>query len=350
MSNGFIPTKVNAVLAINQEQVNNNIKNNLHQISNWYDTLFYPNGFQAYIVSAGPSMEKYVEQHNLKERMEHPHRTFIVMCVKHALPRLLAMGIEPDFCVILDGREFDDESTHGHNRKKLFEKIPERTIFMIASMSHPGYANYLMTHGARVLGWHTSVDGLEGFQKTGQIREPVISGGTSSGTRCIGIATAMGIREITLIGFDSCHVNLTEDQLQEKDKKGRPKYMPVNLPIKNPNDAATPEEMARISKLTEEFHNEGFAFEATLSKRFMTTGELLAQAQDFEKIFSNPTFDFQMKVFDDGLVGHMFNNMNLPKRGFDFSTYFRKICPRKEPKKMPRRSVELSKGILEVNT
>lgn len=345
MSKEFLPTKVNVMLSISPEQVDANIKNNLHQIPNWFGELFYPNGYNAIIASAGPSLEKYMEELNIKERMENPNRDFVLMCVKHALPRLLAIGIEPDFCVILDGRPFEEESTHGVKRSDLFEKIPERTIFMIASMSHPGYANYLMTRGARVLGWHTSVDGIEKFREQGIIREPIISGGTSSGTRCIGIATAMGIREISLVGFDSCFFNLTEEQLKEIDKKSRPKYMPVDLPLRTPNEFATEDEMNTINDLTKGFSDRGLTYEASLAKRYMTTGELLAQAQDFERIFGNTMFDFQLKVFDDGLVNHMFNNMpNIPKRSFDFTTYLRNMCPRKEPSKMPKRKVILEKS------
>ena len=180
------------VLSIPPETVDYNIKTNLQLIPTWFGELFHPNGYKAYIISAGPSMEKYVTELKIKERMDHPQRDFVVFCVKHALPRLVKMGIEPDFCVILDGRPFEEESTHGIKRKSLFEVIPPKTIFMVASMSNPGYAKHLLTHGARVLGWHTAVDGIKKFQESGIITEPVIAGGTSSGTRCIGIANTMG--------------------------------------------------------------------------------------------------------------------------------------------------------------
>jgi hypothetical protein len=338
----FLPQKVNVVLSIKPEQVLANIKENLRQIPNWYGELFYPNGFEAIIVSAGPSMEKYVTELNLKERMENPNRAFIVFCVKHALPRLLAMGIEPDFCVILDGRPFNEDSTHGIDRRSLFSKIPEKTMFLVASMTHPGYANYLMTAGARVLGWHTSVSGIEDFQKQGIITEPVITGGTSSGTRCIGIANAMGIREMTLVGFDSCIHNPTEQQLQELDKKGRVKYIPTDLPLMNPNAYIDEDRLTTINSLIETFDGEGYTYNSSLSKRFYTTGELLAQAQDFEGIFSNTMMDVKLRVLDDGLVNHMFNNMaNIVDRQYNFTTYLSNLCPRKNPQDMPKRSVTL---------
>lgn len=319
----YLNKKVQVQLAINPEEVRNNIKTNLAQIPSWFGALFYPNGYEAIVISGGPSLEKYVGELNLKERMKHPHRTFVVFCVKHALPRLMALGIEPDFCVILDGRDVDADSTHGINRKSLFDKIPEKTIFMIASMSHPKYASYLMSRGARILGWHTAVDGLKEFP----IKEPIISGGTSSGTRCIGIANAMGIREITMVAFDSCIHNPTPEQLKEKDKKGRLKYMPVDLPVLRPE--ATPEQREMIDFLEESYKSQGYTYVASLAKRFYTTGELLAQSQDFESILSNNSFDIQFKILDDGIASHMFNNMStVAKRAHSFVEYLKNICPR----------------------
>lgn len=337
----FLPKKVNVQLAINQEEVKRNIQTNLAQIPSWFGSLFYPNGYEAIIISAGPSLEKYVTELNLVERMQHPNRSFVVFCVKHALPRLLALGVEPDFCVILDGREFDDESTHGINRKTLFEKIPEKTIFWIASMSHPGYAKYLLSRGARVLGWHTAVDGLKDFP----IREPVISGGTSSGMRCIGIANALGIRDITLVGFDSCILDPTPEKLKEKDKKGRPKYIPVDLPVLRPS--ADPDQRTMIDTLEKTYKDNGFVYVASLAKRFYTTGELLAQSQDFEQIFSNSSYDIKFTVLDDGIANHMFNNMsNVAKRGFSFVEYLKKLCPRKEPSTAKEYTIEPNEAIV----
>lgn len=336
--------QVNVTLSINEEKVKRNIHTNLTQIPTWFGDLFYPNGYKAIIVSAGPSMEKYVEQLNLKERMEDPKRDFLVFCVKHSLPRLLAMGIEPDFCVILDGRPFEEDSTHGKNRKELFKEIPERTIFMVASMSHPGYANYLLVNGARVLGWHTQVSGIDEFRKNGMIKEAIISGGTSSGTRCIGIANAMGIRDFTLVSFDSCIHNPTEEQLAEKDKKGRIKYKPVDLPLKNPKDQVKGSVAGKLDEVAEDLEKDGLVLQAGVAKRFYTTGELLAQAHDFEKIFSHTMFDFKIKVLDDGIVSHLFHNMaNRHTRGHDFITHLSDLCPKKNSSKFPKREVALGK-------
>ena len=339
--NKYVP-KVNVVLSISPEEVKHNINTNMQNIPTWFSQLFYPNGYSAYILSAGPSLEKYVEQLNLKERMEDPNRDFVVFCVKHAYPRLVEMGIDPDFCVILDGRPFTENSTHGINRKSLFSKITDRTVFMVASMSNPGYAEHLMINGARVLGWHTDVTGIREYQERGIITAPIISGGTSSGTRCIGIANAMGIKDITLVGFDSCVHNPTPEQLKEKDDKGRNKLQPVDLNLLHPRDFATKEQQAAVTQVEDSFKAQGLVYNATLAKRFYTTGELLAQAQDFEKLFTNASYDLKFTVLDDGIVSHMFSNVpNIVKRGFSFVDHVKNQCPRKTPSKSPKRKVKL---------
>lgn len=341
--NSFLTRKVNVVLSINQEEVNRNITENLKQIPNWFGEIFYPNGFRAFVISAGPSMEKYVEELNLKERLKDPKRDFVVFCVKHSLPRLLEMGVVPDFCVILDGRDVNQNSTHGISRIGLFKKIPDKTIFLVASMSHPGYAKYLMFNGARILGWHTAVQGLKEFQDKGMLGSvPIISGGTSSGTRCISIANALGIKDVTLIGFDSCIHNPTKEQLVERDDKGRIKYIPIDLPVKNPQADNRQREI--IDELEAKYLKEGFVYQSTLSRRYHTTGELLAQSQDFETIFTNTMFDTKFTVLDDGIVSHMFNNMpNVVRRSYSFVEYLKNISPRRNISNHPRRDITLGK-------
>lgn len=336
---GYLDKRVKVFLSVSEEQVKANIAYNMANIPVWFSRMFYPNGYKAYIVSAGPSMEKYVEELKIKDRMEHPHRDFIIMCVKHALPRLLAMGIEPDFCVLLDGRPLDEESTHGVLRRTLFEKIPEKTIFLVASMSNPGYAEYLQANGARVMGWHTQVTGLDSFMHL--IKEPIVSGGTSSGTRCIALAHLMGIREMTLVGFDSCLHNPTPAQLAELDDKGRKKYIDVDMAV----DAFFDKKQEQLLvKLTESYAKLGLEYKSTISKRFYTTGELLAQAQDFEDIFGNATYDIKFNVFDDGLVNHMFQNMpGRAKRDYSFVEYFKKAVPRRDLSILPKKTLKKKK-------
>ncbi len=328
-TDSLLPIQVHAVLAVSDEQTTKNIQENLHIIPTWFDRLFYPNGFEAIIISAGPSMEKYVEALNLKERMDDPDRSFVVFCVKHALPRLLAMGVEPDFCVILDGRPLEEKSTHGHYRKDLFKVVPKKTIFLVASMASSDYAKYLIAHGARVMGWHTDVNALKEFLPS--IKEPVLGGGTSSGGRSVSLAHALGIRDITLVGFDSCIHSLTEEEKQtEKDFKGRSKYIEVDLLTKEvPSEFI--ETLGSTTKEVLSSHNlSDIVIKTQAFKRYTTTGELLAQAQDFEKLFTNKMFDIHFRVYDDGLVSHIFRNCDPIQRDFSFIQFFKKAVPKQD--------------------
>jgi hypothetical protein len=305
----------------------------------WYNKLFYPHSRQAYIISAGPSMEKYVTELNLVERMKNPSREFTVFCVKHSLPRLIKMGVNPDFCIILDGRSFDGVSTHGVHRKSLFETIPQETTFLVASMSHPDYAKYLIEHGANVMGWHTAVTGLEDFAQELQ-GTIVVNGGTSSGTRAISLAHNFGFRKITLVGFDSCIHDVTPETLNIKDDKGRPKYLPVDLPVKA---VMTLEQQMKIMEITEMYAAQGLVYNNSLSKRFFTTGELLAQAQDFEQVFGNTGFDVEFEVLDDGIVNHMFKGIgSATRRSHNYAEYFRNALPRNNVRTVTKRTVELT--------
>ena len=74
--------------------------------------------------------------------------------------------------------------------------------------------------------------------------------------RAIGIMHTMGFRQFDLFGYDSCMEEPTEEMKKEttgaEDEEPRPKYFKV----------------------------------AVKDKNFWTTGELLAMAQDCEKIFN----------------------------------------------------------------
>ena len=72
------------------------------------------------------------------------------MCVKHSYPHLLANGIKPWACVVLDPRSIEGESTHGIVRKDLFKTIDPSTKFFIASMTDPSVTKYLIEKKANV--------------------------------------------------------------------------------------------------------------------------------------------------------------------------------------------------------
>ena len=48
----------------------------------------------------------------------------MTMCVKHAYPGLIANGIKPKACILLDPRSIEGESTHGVKRKDFRVWVP----------------------------------------------------------------------------------------------------------------------------------------------------------------------------------------------------------------------------------
>jgi len=200
------------------------------------------------------------------------------MCVKHSYPHLLANGIKPWACVVLDPRSIEGESTHGIVRKDLFKTIDPSTKFFIASMTDPSVTKYLIEKKANVYGWHAFTESLRNEEEREQeIKDQkitvmedlgipegatLITGGTCAAMRILGIMHTMGFRKYHLFGFDSSLKDEpTKEQKKEttgaEDEEPKPKYLQVNVRGEN----------------------------------FWTTGELLAMAQDCERIFNDTTMN-----------------------------------------------------------
>ena len=110
---------------------------------------------------------------------------------------------------------------------------------------------------------------LQGSIKEGEV---FISGGTASATRAIGLLETLGYRNLHLFGFD-CSV--PEDKVDNKDldEFGKSKYMHVE----------------------------------TGGINFWTTGELLALAQDLEKMFDKKDLSLNIKFYGkDTLAAQVF--------------------------------------------
>jgi tetrahydromethanopterin S-methyltransferase subunit F len=207
-----------------------------------------------------------------------------ILCVKHSYPRLLEAGIKPDACVILDPRPVDGISTHGIKRKDLFKTVDPSTTFIIASMTDISAVDYIMSKTDNVKGFHaftgairdnsindrfTVHPNLQGSIKEGEM---FISGGTASATRAIGLLETLGYRNLHLFGFDC---SMPEDKVDKKDldEFGKSKYMHVE----------------------------------TGGINFWTTGELLALAQDLEKMFDKKDLSLNIKFYGkDTLAAQVF--------------------------------------------
>ena len=268
-----VPIVVNPRDCVPKDYIRDNIKNNLKLIDNdrWL-SKYSLNLDTAIIVSGGPGLDYDEIKKVVKENPES-----IILCVKHSYQGLLANGIKPWGCVVLDPRSIDGISTHGIKRKDLFKTIDPSTKFFVASMTDPSVTKYLKKHTDNIYGWHAFTESLrdDADRKEGitnnqvKIREDIgmakgttlITGGTCAAMRSVGILHTMGFRHIHLFGFDcSLKDEPTEDMKKEttgaEDEEARPKYFQVSISKDTP---------------------------------YWTTGELLAMAQDCERTFADTT-------------------------------------------------------------
>jgi hypothetical protein len=270
-----VPIIVHPRDCVSKDYIKNNIKTNMNLIDSKKWIMKHPPHRQkGIVVSAGP----YLDYKKLKNFIKkNPNSR--VLTVKHAYPNLLKNNIKPWGCIVLDPRAITGKSTHNIVRKDLFKTIDPLTKFFVASMTDPSVTNFLLDSGAHIWGWHAYTDSLRDEKEQGhsihnqQVRlneelgipkgATLITGGTCAAMRSIGMLHTMGFRDIHLFGFDCCREEPTKEEMTETvgDIEGgetpKPKYIQVNVK----------------------------------EKMYWTTGELLAMAQDCEKVFGDPTLD-----------------------------------------------------------
>jgi hypothetical protein len=267
-----VPIVVHPRDSVPKEYIRNNIVTNLTHIDkNKWVTKHPAHKDKAVIISAGP----YINYDNLKTFLFENPKTK-VLSVKHALPGLLANDIVPWGCIVLDPRPITGKSTHNIVRKDLFKKTDPSINFFVASMTDPSVTEYLKQKDTRMWGWHAFTDSLREEDEQGKTIEnqqvklseelgipqgaTLITGGTCAAMRGIGLLHTMGFRDIHLFGFDCCRDEPSKEEKTETtgDLEGgetpKPKYIQVNVK----------------------------------DKTYWTTGELLAMAQDCEKVFNDP--------------------------------------------------------------
>ncbi len=254
------------------EYIRNNIKTNLKHIDEKRWVQKHPaHRDRAAIVSAGP----YLDYAKLEEFIAF-NPDCKVLAVKHALPGLMENNIIPWGCIVLDPRPITGKSTHNITRKDLFKDFDPDMKFFVASMTDPSVTEHLIERNAKIWGWHAFTDSLREEDEQGKAIEnqqvklsnelgipqgaTLITGGTCAAMRGIGMLHTMGFRDIHLFGFDCCRDEPTDEEKTETtgDTEGgevpKPKYIQVNVK----------------------------------EKTYWTTGELLAMAQDCEKVFNDP--------------------------------------------------------------
>ena len=267
-----VPIVVHPRDSVPKEYKRNNIKTNLKHIDEkiWVQK-HPPHKDTAAIISAGP----YLNYEDLKQFIFNNPKTKI-LTVKHALPGLIKNGIKPWGCIVLDPRPITGKSTHNITRKDLFKDFDSNMNFFVASMTDPSVTEHLIERDAKIWGWHAFTDSLREEDEQGKAIEnqqvklsnelgipqgaTLITGGTCAAMRGIGMLHTMGFRDIHLFGFDCCRDEPSDEEKTETtgDTEGgetpKPKYIQVNVK----------------------------------EKTYWTTGELLAMAQDCEKVFNDP--------------------------------------------------------------
>jgi hypothetical protein len=280
-----LPRKVPIVIkpkdSVPKETIVNNINENLKILDKWDMVRSCNiNDEHAIIVSGGPSLDisklKYLARKTKGK----------IICVKHSYPALLKAGIKPWACVILDPRPVEGTSTHGIVRSTLFDKVDPSTKFFVASMTDPSVTKLLKEKTDNIYGWHAFSQAIKDSIKTKEDGDALkanigddatfVTGGTCAAMRAIGMMHIFGFRNFHLFGFDCCSEGeLAAEELSRTMEDGKKKYMRVE----------------------------------TNGYEFWTTGELLAMAQDCEKLFNNKDIEMNINVYGEGtLVSEVFKN------------------------------------------
>lgn len=253
------------------DDIHKNIIYNVEKINDFDWVQQYKTNNKHVIVASGGQLDmKKIKKVQKKYNAE-------VWCVKHSYPRLLKAGINPDACVILDPRPVDGVSTHGIRRKDLFETVDPKTMFVIASMTDISAVDYIMSKTNNVKGFHAFTDAVRDTERNDKFvvnpNLPIsagamfISGGTASATRGISLLEVLGYRNIHMFGFD-CSVSDSTVNKEDKDELGQAKYMHVE----------------------------------TGGINFWTTGELLALAQDLEKMFDRKDLALNINFYGENTL------------------------------------------------
>jgi len=268
-----IPILVQPKDSMPDDYIKNNIVENVRLIERWVERCRV-NGGRGVVVSAGPSVD-YSELHAEYYDGKTVSKNHI-LCVKHTLPEMHKAGIVPWGCIVLDPRPIDGTSTHGVTRKDLFENIDKRTIFFVASMTDPSVTRYLIERGATIVGFHAYSNAIKRVAEDEDFPlDPdtvYITGGTCAATRAVGLLHTLGFRDVIMLGLDGSFPEPPDEEKNDKisshDGKIREKYLSVKL-----ND-----------------------------KDFWTTGELLAMAQDCERLFDKTDLDMELDFVGEGTL------------------------------------------------
>ena len=149
-------------------------------------------------------------------------------------------------------------------------------------MTDPSVTELLKSKTDNIYGWHAfsqavakqvkgqSTESIEVDKKLDISSDAVfVNGGTCAAMRSIGMMHIYGFRNFHLFGFDcSMPREITEEEKKETVKDNKPKYMKVE----------------------------------TNGVEFWTTGELLAMAQDCERLFDNTEIEMNINIYGENTL------------------------------------------------
>jgi hypothetical protein len=275
------PFKVNPTHVVPNEEVIENIKTNSALVSNRLGQ-YVAHERRIWLVAGGPSI------HSMRDAIEFAvAQGDTIMCVKHSLPILRSWGIEPHYCVVLDPRTVEGESTHGAKRKDLYGGRAGDTIYLVASMTSPDTLKHLMSLNAKIVLWHAFTKGCFDA-KVVPANEIFITGGTCAIMRGVGIAYMMGFRRMEVVGVDASQLAEPSEKERAQLLQGRPKWFKVST---SPDDSGI---------------------------QWWTTGELVALAQDVDALAKRGDLDANITWHGKSLAQEMWDAVGrgeLPEYG-----------------------------------
>ena len=192
---------------------------------------YYPHTDKVTFVSGGGSFLEHLP----KIRAEQRKGNYLV-CVKTSHDQLIAAGIIPDACMLLDPRAHVVD----------FIENPHPDVhYLVASQVYWETLKHLLQHKANITLYHAMVNA--GEQEMLGTNKFMILGGSTSATRGISVLHTLGFRDFRLYGYDSSW-----------------------------EQPPGPEYNAKY---------EGEAGKRPMKEDFWTTAELIAQTRDLESLF-----------------------------------------------------------------
>ncbi len=270
-----VPVQVSPRDSVPPDNIQHNVRENMKLFTDKYVERCHWHDQKLVLASAGPSLKDSLE--DIRKLQDEGAKVF---CVKHSHNTLIENGIIPWGCVILDPRPFEGVSTHGIVRKELLENPHPDVRYFVASMTNVEVTKYLVEKGANIIGWHAFTNALVDMEELMDME--LITGGTCSAMRTIGLGHTLGFREFHIFGMDCCADGEPEN-LEETDLYGKKKWIKIGVLDTNTNK----------------------------EQIFFTTGELLALSQDFETLLSrDKEVDMDLYVYGRGVVPAIFKSSN----------------------------------------